>query len=344
MIQLLLEGVPFAHSNRTLWYLGLLILASTAALILDRLLGEPSRFHPLVGFGNITRILEQRLNQGTEVQKRIRGAVAWGLLVLPITLVFALAMHWVLIWSDFWFYVFSAFILYITIGMKSLEQHASWVAAPLKEGNIEQAREKVSWLVSRDTASMDETDICKACMESVLENGNDAVFGALFWFLIAGAPGAVLYRLVNTLDACWGYRNEKYRHFGWWSARADDWLNLAPARICALCYTLCGSSKNALNSWRSINRWRKTDGVGFASPNAGIVMASGAGALRLCLGGDAVYDDQLVRKPPLGIGQPPEIKDIGRSVTLLKRAVNLFMIMVIVLFGIFSFFPQSTPF
>lgn len=338
MIQLFLEGLLAGSSDNAQWHIGCMIAASAGAVILDRLLGEPRRLHPLVGFGHLVSWVEKRLNGGEDDQKRVRGSIAWGLLSLPVVLFFSLLLHGVLIWSMTWFYIFSACLLYITLGMKSLEQHASWVAKPLSEGAIEQAREKVSWLVSRQTKSMDQTDISKACIESVLENGNDAVFGALFWFLVAGAPGAILYRLSNTLDACWGYRNEKYRDFGWWSARTDDWLNLLPARICALCYSLCGNRKNAMTSWRQINVWRKTDGVGFASPNAGIVMASGAGALELSLGGNAIYDGKVVRKPPLGIGRSPETHDIDRSVALLKRAVNLLLVVLIGSFVIVSLY------
>ena len=131
--------------------------------------------------------------------------------------------------------VVSVVALYFALGLRSLHDHARPVADALRVGNEAEARARVSLMVSRDSAALDVT---RAATESVLENGNDGVFGALFWFAIAGAPGAILYRLANTLDAMWGYRNDRYLHFGWAAARLDDVLNYLPARLTALTYAV----------------------------------------------------------------------------------------------------------
>ncbi|MBS1224625.1 MAG: cobalamin biosynthesis protein, partial [Proteobacteria bacterium] len=177
----------------------------------------------------------------------------------------------------------------------------------------------VAMIVSRDTADLDEEQISRATVESVLENGCDAIFGALCWFVLAGAAGATLYRLANTLDALWGYRTPRYRDFGWAAARLDDGLNWLPARLTALSYVAMGT-KPAL-AWRC---WRE-QAPNWKSPNAGPVMAAGAGALGLALGGPARYHGEWQQRPALGEGLAPRAEDIGRAVALVRRALWLWL-------------------
>ena len=152
-----------------------------------------------------------------------------------------------------------------------------------------------------------------------MENGCDAVFGALFWFVLAWGSGVVLYRLANTLDAMWGYKTPRYRDFGWAAARLDDLLNWVPARLTALSYVAVGA-KPAL-AWRC---WRE-QAPRWKSPNAGPVMAAGAGALGLALGGQARYHGEWSARPALGEGLAPRAGDIGRAVALLRRALLLWL-------------------
>jgi adenosylcobinamide-phosphate synthase len=192
------------------------------------------------------------------------------------------------------------------------------VAQALAAGDLAAARERVGWMVSRDTAAMTGEDVARAAVESVLENGNDAVFGALFWFALAGAPGVVAYRLANTLDAMWGYRTARYLRFGWAAARLDDLLNYVPARLTALTYAAAGRFERALACWRA-------QAGAWESFNAGPVMAAGAGALGVRLGGAAVYHGAPKERPPLGEGDAPGARDIRRALALVRRGVWLWL-------------------
>ena len=145
------------------------------------------------------------------------------------------------------------------------------------------------------------------------------MFGALFWFALAGGPGALLFRLANTLDAMWGYRNARYLRFGCSAARIDDCLNYLPARLTALSYVLLAGDRRL--AWRC---WR-TQAAAWPSPNAGPVMASGAGAIGVALGGHAVYDGVAEQRPPLGHGAAANAGDIARAWRLVARTTLLWL-------------------
>jgi len=297
------------------WPTVALLLAG--GVLLDLLLGETRRWHPLVGFGNMANAIERRLNAGG--RRFWRGVLAWLLAVAPLTALssllidaaggaIALALH--------------ALMLYLCIGLRSLREHNLPIAAALARGDLPQARRLTSYIVSRDTAQANEGDLAKASAESLLENGNDAVFGTLFWFAVAGGPGAVLFRLANTLDAMWGYRTPRLLHFGCCAARIDDALNYVPARLTALSYVLLASTlAGKRRAWQC---WR-TQAPAWSSPNAGPVMASGAGALGLALGGAAIYDGVTEQRPPLGAGQPAQAADIVRAWRLVARTTVLWL-------------------
>jgi adenosylcobinamide-phosphate synthase len=297
-------------------------LSMVLAVLLDAWLGEPRRFHPLVWFGRLSRVIESRWH----ADRRMAGIVAWALTVLPLVAV-AWLLHRLLDSAASWLsFAFNVGVLYLVIGLRSLGDHAMPVALALRGGDLAGARTAVGRMVSRDTAVLDETQVAAAATESVLENGNDAVFGALFWFALLGAPGAVLYRLANTLDAMWGYRTERYERFGWAAARIDDVLNLLPARLTALSYALLGDATRAWRCWRA-------QGTQWDSPNAGPVMAAGAGALGVCLGGAAPYDGVWESRPALGEGEPADAHAIVRALSLVRRSVVLWLA-VLVLVGL----------
>lgn len=286
--------------------------AIVLALLLDIWLGEPRRWHPLVGFGRLADGVESRLNHGGG--ERSRGAVAVAVLLLPAGLAAALL-------ADLLGLLAEVVLLYLAIGRTSLVEHVKAVATALTAGDLPLARARVGMIVSRDTAQMSETEAARAAVESTLENGSDAVFGALFWFVLAGAPGVVVYRLANTLDAMWGYKNERFVHFGWAAARLDDLLNFIPARLTALSYGLVGQLPTALRCWRE-------QAPTWDSPNAGPVMAAGAGALGVSLGGGAIYHGVWEPRPPLGAGPAPTGADIDRAVQLVNRSVLLWLLLI----------------
>ena len=287
-----------------------LALLMVCGVVLDMLLGEARRWHPLVGFGNLANRIERRLNRGRI--RVARGGAAWVLAVIPFTALAAgtawhggLALH--------------ALLLYFCLGLRSLRDHNLPIAAALTEADLPRARLLTARIVSRDTAGAGESALAKASAESLLENGNDAVFGTLFWFAVGGGPGAVLFRLANTLDAMWGYRNTRYVLFGRAAARIDDALNFVPARLTALSYVLLGNDRR--QAWRC---WR-LQARHWPSPNAGPVMASGAGALGLALGGCAVYDGITEQRPALGAGHAPSPVDIVRAWRLVAATTVLWL-------------------
>ena len=282
------------------------------ALGLDYCLGEPCRYHPLVGFGQLAEWLERLIYKDS----RQLGIVAVLVLIIPPTFVGAYIQRFPL---DM---VFATLLLYLAIGWTSLTAHAQAVYQSLLTDDLPGARQRISLMVSRDTAELDEEGVVKATLESVLENGNDAIFAAIFWFALAGAPGVIVYRLANTLDAMWGYRNERYIHFGWFAARFDDVLNLIPARLTALGYSVVGNTGMALRCWSNQSaRWK--------SPNAGPVMAAGAGSLGILLGGPADYHGISQQRPQLGDGRSPEISDIQNALILIRRTLAFYLLVLL---------------
>lgn len=287
-----------------------------AAVIADRLLGELPRWHPLVGFGRFVQDVERQL----WCDSRIAGVVSLLVAVGPFVAAGVLLENLPGAWGA------SILVLYLAIGGRSLEDHARAVHDALAADDLPAARERVGRMVSRNTAELDGTAVAAATVESVLENGSDAVFGALFWFAVAGLPGVVLFRLVNTLDAMWGYRNDRYARFGWAAARLDDVLGFVPARLTALTYALLGNTTRAGRCWR-------TQGPRWKSPNAGPVMAAGAGVLSVRLGGPATYHGVMQDRPVLGEGEPPSAADILRAVRLVNRGTVLWVAVLILLGG-----------
>ncbi|RBW42698.1 cobalamin biosynthesis protein CobD [Psychromonas sp. B3M02] len=295
------------------------------ALVIDHIIGEPNRYHPLVLFGNLANILEKKLNKGTPQQRFINGVLGWAILVLPLPLLYLLLM-WIL--PVYLIMLINIYIVYWAVALNSLNQHGMQIYQPLRQGDLAKAQHFCSYIVSRDTSELDAQAISRATTESMLENGHDGVTATLIYFVIGGAPLVIIHRLSNTLDAMWGYRNEQYNYFGKCSARMDDLLGFVSAKITAVLFSVIGlfngTAKRAL-----INAYHQSKD--YKSHNGGWVMASGATVMQACLGGSAVYFGKTVVSPQLGEGETVQSKHIAASLTLVKQAVLLWLLMVALL-------------
>jgi adenosylcobinamide-phosphate synthase len=299
------------------------ILVLLSALFLDRIFAEPKRFQPLVGFGAIANKIERVLNKSnaSSIVQLMAGMASWVLIVIiPTIFIVALASfvsQWI---AAVW--LFDIVFLYLAIGHTSLRQHTMAILQPLQRDDLALARQKLAWIVSRDTDNLDEAGVRKSTIESVLENGSDAIFAPIFWFVVGGLPAIIIYRLANTLDAMWGYKTSRFLYFGRFSARMDDILNYLPSRLVALSYAVLGHFTSAIRCWYQQAHL-------LASPSGGVVMSAGAGALNVTLGGDTYYHGKKRVKPIFGCGLPPTDKDITRSLTLIDQTVYLWCAVIL---------------
>ncbi len=250
------------------------------AMILDAIFGEPkwlwSRVpHPAVLMGKLVQALDDGLNDGDG--RRGKGVVA--VLVLVVT---GLCLGWAVSWLGD---VVSVLIAAILIAQRSLIDHVRAVATGLRHGLLE-GHEAVAQIVSRDTANMTGPQVARSAIESGAENFSDGVIAPAFWFLVAGLPGLLIYKLINTADSMIGYRTEAYEEFGWAAARFDDVLNIIPARLSALLL--------AVVTWRT-SEWGEisADARKHRSPNAGWPEAAMARALGVALAGPRSYDGEM---------------------------------------------------
>ncbi len=276
----------------------------------DRVLADPARGHPVAGFGNLAAALERR----THRDSRPVGAAHTGLLVGAVaggTLLVARAAGrcgWAAETATV------AAATWIALGGTSLTRVATRMADRLDADDLDGARALVPSLCGRDPNSLDAAGIARATVESVAENTSDATVAPLLWAAVAGAPGALGYRAINTLDAMIGHRSPRYERFGWAAARLDDAANLAPARLTGLLTAAAaplvgGSPRSALRAWHR-------DASAHPSPNAGVVEASTAGALGIRLGGRTEYPYGVQDRPILGDGPAPSVADVARAARL----------------------------
>ncbi|MDN4503073.1 adenosylcobinamide-phosphate synthase CbiB [Alteromonadaceae bacterium BrNp21-10] len=298
----------------------LIALQMALALLIDKLVGEVKRYHPLVGFGHLTNALEARFNQGN--YSKAVGTGCWLLLVLPLPI-----FLWSIEFSQPWSFILETLLLYFAIGLRSLDLHAMQVFKPLAQHDLTIARQFTGYLVSRDTQTLTAKQMSRATVESVLENGHDAVIASLFYFVIGGAPLVILHRLVNTLDAMWGYKNSRFKAFGWCAARMDDWLGWLSAYCSAFLYVIqTKSPAKAVSifycSWQQSRLYK--------SKNGGLCMAAGASVIGCQLGGISQYQGQALHSPILGAGTEVEIAHIPKAISLVRKSAWTWVVLMFI--------------
>ena len=281
----------------------------------DAAFGDPPRYHPVAAFGR----LAGRTERACYAEHELAGVIYTGALVGAAAAAGGLlerasrgraAMQTAA----------TALATWVALGAASLSEEGAAMARALDAGDLDSARSRLPHLCGRDPASLDLAGIARASVESIAENTSDAVVAPLIWGAVAGVPGLLAYRAVNTLDAMVGYRSPRYRRFGWAAARLDDVANLLPSRATAGLTTLCaplvgGSARGAWEAWRR-------DAAGHPSPNAGQVEAAFAGALEVRLGGRTQYRHGIEQRPVMGHGRTPDAGDLTRGVEL-SRVIGL---------------------
>jgi adenosylcobinamide-phosphate synthase len=282
------------------------------AIMLDLFVGDPH------GWPHITRLtgalsiryeafLTQRLQRSVML-----GFIFWGLATGTIFAAYVVSYFLCATFGSAATWLLNTLVIYQAIAAKDLHRHVQAVLRPLTAGDLVEARTRLGCIVGRDTEGLGEPEISRAAIESVAESLTDAIIAPLFWSVVAGAPGALVYRTANTLDSMVGHRTDAYEKFGKASARIDDLLNWVPARICAILFCF-------LNSGRRLSTIQR-EAAAPASPNAGWSEAAMAYALGVRLGGDNYYDGECVRGPVFNpSGRMANTTDIARSLAWMWR-------------------------
>lgn len=279
-------------------------------VLADLALGDPRRGHPVALFGRAAAGLERL----TYSDARWAGVMHAGSLLGALAVVGVAGERAARRRGPAWVAGLTAALTFVALGGTSLVRTGGRMADLLERDDIDAARALLPSLCGRDPAALNADGLTRAALESVAENTSDAQIAPLMWVAVGGAPGVLVYRGANTLDAMIGHRSPRYRRFGWAAARFDDFANFAAARATGVLVAVCapavgGSPTDAVRAWRR-------DAARHPSPNAGVAEASFAGALGIRLGGPTQYAHQLEIRPTLGDGPPPRVTDLRRAVRL----------------------------
>ncbi|QKY68693.1 adenosylcobinamide-phosphate synthase CbiB [Lentibacillus sp. CBA3610] len=302
------------------------IVSITLALLIDRIIGDPPSWpHPVRWIGALISWLDRRLNKG--IQRKAKGVM---LLVMVMLAVFSVTC--LLVWVAYQFHTITGIaaesvIIATTIAQNDLKKAAMDVYQPLKNGDIQTARQEVSMIVGRDTHNLNESGITRATVETVAENVSDGITAPLFWALFGGAPLAMVYRAVNTCDAMVGYNNERYCHFGWASARFDDIINWLPSRITGVCMiAVCPSPfMTKSQTFHAL----KIEASKHPSPNSGWGEAAVALLLGVQLGGTNYYQGKKSERAIMGLMQRKLQKGhIKAAISIMVRTNRFFLILL----------------
>jgi adenosylcobinamide-phosphate synthase len=312
------------------------VTLTLAALLIEVLVGYPDRLvrsigHPVSWIGRLIGALERYCNRDTAepVQRRALGIITLLLVVTVVAVVAFVIEHGLLLLP---FGVFGVgFLASTLIAQRSLHAHVADVADALEKTGTEGGRAAVSHIVGRDTAALDEAGVARAAIESLAENFSDGVVAPVFWMLIAGLPGAAVYKAINTADSMIGHRTPRYQAFGWSAARLDDLVNLPASRLSALLIVAAAAvtkSASAAAAWQAVRR----DARHHRSPNAGYPEAAMAGALGLALAGPRDYGGVRVDDALMGDGRrAADASDIRAALGLYRRADGILIAFVAML-------------
>ena len=282
-----------------------------AGVALDLAIGDPQWIpHPVRGIGWLAGVSEPVL-RATRLPLRIAGLLFWALVVGT----FALAVWLTIRIGHYWC---SVYWIYSLVASRDLDVEAGRVIGALERNNPEEARKRLSWIVGRDTAALDEPEMVRATVETVAENLSDGVIAPLFYLAIAGPVGMAVYKAINTLDSMVGHRNERYQEFGWASARIDDIANFIPSRLTAVLIWIAALLPG-FNASRAL-RITLRDGGSQPSPNSGYPEAAFAGALGVQLGGVNYYQGVPSVKAVMGDAVVPLERSLFRRVRVLLYA------------------------
>lgn len=304
------------------------MIVAVVAFLIDALIGDPrSKFHPVVLIGNLISLLDKFLRYDTDspIKKIIKG----GVLVCIVVIVSLLVGFGIEIFSrdipSLAAQIFiQALVLSFMISPRTLSDAAREIYYLLEREDLAHAREKVGWIVGRDTQNLNEAEVSRATVETVSENTVDGIISPLFYFAIGGLPLAIFYRAVNTMDSMLGYKNEKYLYFGRTAARLDDVANYIPARLTAILF-ICAAIILRLD-YKNAFKMMRRDASKHPSPNGGYAEATVAGALNIRLGGMNYYFGQPHFRAYMG--EPNEILEAAHilgAIRMMYTATILFL-------------------
>ena len=307
-----------------------------AALLLDALIGDPrwlwSRVpHPVALAGALIGWADRRLNRRDDDVRRLRGIV---LLAGLVTLSggFAGLVTWLSL-TTAWGWMIEALVAFSLIAQRDLWEHVRAVARALVTEGLPGGRLAVARIVGRDPEALDEHGVCRAAIESLAENYADGVVAPVFWYLVAGLPGLVIYKAVNTADSMIGHKTAHYRAFGWASARFDDVLNYVPSKLSGLLIVAASVALPEGDPKASFTAMMR-DARKHKSPSAGWPEAALAGALGIAIAGPRHYHGELVRDAWMGDGRARcTPQDIMRSLQLYLYACVLWALLAIAVLG-----------
>ncbi len=295
--------------------------------LLDRFLGDPDFLpHPIVGFGKMIAFAEKRLNKGSnKVLKGAFVAIFLPLFILSILLIINLLLYLHLYWLGI---VFNSIAVFFALSGTTLIKEVEAVFEKTSQ-SVAEGRKQVARIVGRETDNLSEQQIKTAALETLSENLSDGVIAPLFWYLIGAVPGILAYKMTNTLDSMIGYKSERYKDFGRWSAKIDDIANFIPARLTALLMIIVSGKWHVFSF---VKKYRHN----HSSPNAAYPEAALAGILNCRFGGGNYYFGKWVEKPYIGsIKRQLTNQDLKTAVKINRFSEYLMVIIVLVVMASF---------